>query len=429
MRRAPKTFTQVLLLVTLALALALGISAALSARIRLKFVSQTYSGFVVSTALAADSLAARGDDASLRTLARLRQAGVSFATGTPPASRRRVAPLLTRIGLDVGRRLGDPSRVRVRQMPDAQIWIRSVHDPNRWIVLHATGYRGQAIASTLLVVILAGLIALAVAAIAARLLARPLEHLAKEAPALLNGDPMREQLRGSPREVRQLAHALAAAGERQRGIARERELLLAGVSHDLRTPLARLRLALELGDASDTQRRDAMIADLEELDAALEQCLAFVRDGRDEALREVDLATLIGQLIALRTQPDAWDYAGPDSLSMALRPTLLRRALGNLMDNAERYGAAPFRVSLEQGAKDTCVRVEDRGPGVPDALLSRLGTPFMRGDQARRGGGSGLGLSIASRAAELHGGALELRNGNQGGFIAVLRLPVAPRNR
>lgn len=428
MKRAPKTFTQVLLLVALALMLALGITAVLYARIRLQFASQTYSRLSVSTALAADSLSARGDDASQQALTRLRQAGVSFATGMPPASRRRVAPLLTRVAQDVGRRLGDSSRVLVRQMPEAQTWIRSAHDPNRWIVLHVTGYRAQALLSTLLVVVLAGLIALVVAAIAARLLARPLEHLAADAPALLNGDPMREQLRGSPREVRQLAHALAVAGERQRGIARERELLLAGVSHDLRTPLARLRLALELGDAGDTQRRDAMIADLEELDAALEQSLAFVRDGRDEPLRDIDLATLIGQLLALRAQPDSWDYAGPDSLSVSVRPTLLRRAIGNLMDNAERYGAAPFRVSLVCGAKSIRVCIDDRGPGVADELLPRLGTPFVRGDRARRGGGNGLGLSIALRAAELHGGTLELRNGERGGLAATLSLPVAPRS-
>lgn len=428
MTRAPRTFTQVLLLVALALVVALGVSAMLYARIRREFAVETYGRFAASAALAADGLSAHGDDASRQTLARLRQAGVSFATGAPPASRRRVSPLLRQVGLDVGRRLGDPSRVLVRQMPEPQVWIRSLHAPSTWIVLHAVGYRRHVIVSTLLILVLAGLIALAATAFVARLLTRPLERLATHAHALLAGDPMPEALRGSPREVHELAQAIAVAGERQRGIARERELLLAGVSHDLRTPLARLRLALELGDFDDPSRRGAMIDDLAELDATLEQSLAFVRDGRDEALREVDLVTLIGQLLAVRLQPESWTYDGPDALVLPLRPNLLRRALGNLMDNAERYGAAPFRVSLQQAGKHIRLDVEDHGPGVAEELLPRLGTPFLRGDRARGGGGSGLGLSIAARAAELHGGKLELHRGKHSGLVATLHLVVAPGN-
>jgi two-component system osmolarity sensor histidine kinase EnvZ len=166
-----------------------------------------------------------------------------------------------------------------------------------------------------------------------------------------------------------------------------------------------------------------MVADLDELDAALEQCLAFVRDGRDEALRDCDVATLVGQLLALRAQPDDWTLEGTTPLHATLRPTLLRRAIGNLMDNAERYGAAPFRIALERGNGWLSLAVEDRGPGVPDDLLAQLGKPFVRGDHARSGIGVGLGLSIVARAAELHGGNLSLGHGEHGGFVAVLRIP------
>jgi two-component system osmolarity sensor histidine kinase EnvZ len=222
--------------------------------------------------------------------------------------------------------------------------------------------------------------------------------------------------------VQQLALAIGEAGARLRGAAAERELMLAGISHDLRTPLARLRLALELGDAGDPQRREAMVADLEELDGALEQCLAFVRDGRDEALRDCDVSTLVGQLLALRIHPDDWHFEGPAELHAQLRPTLLRRALGNLMDNAERYGAAPFDVVLTGEAQMLSVTVADHGSGAPFDVLERLGKPFERGDHARGGIGVGLGLSIVKRAAELHGGTLELRNADDGGFVATLRI-------
>ncbi|HTD29277.1 MAG TPA: ATP-binding protein, partial [Xanthomonadaceae bacterium] len=194
-------------------------------------------------------------------------------------------------------------------------------------------------------------------------------------------------------------------------------------SHDLRTPLARLRIALELGDAQDPDRSNAMVADLDELDNALEQCLAFVRDGRDEALRDCDVATIVGQLLALRANHDDWQLDGTAELHAHVRPTLLRRAIGNLMDNAEHYGAAPYRVALDRDTNWLNVRVEDHGPGVPTELLDRLGRPFVRGDQARSGVGIGLGLSIVARAAELHGGELQLRNGDRGGFVAILRIP------
>ena len=427
MKRAPTTFSLVLALVALALLLALTLAGLLSTRGGLKAAGETYGRLVVSTALAADELATRSDTASMRTLDALKQTGVAFSTAAPPPATVRVASVIREIGRTAGDLLGDPSRVVVTQsLQSSQIWVRSEHDPRRWIVLHAVSYRQQLIDSTLVVTLLAGLIALAIAGVAARLLTRPLERLSAHATALLAGDPMIQQLHGSPREVRQLAQAIGAAGARLRDVARERELMLAGISHDLRTPLARLRLALELGDADDPQRREAMVGDLQELDSALEQCLAFVRDGRDEALREVDIITLVGQLLALREQPDTWQLDGPALLPARVRPTLLRRAIGNLMDNAERHGAAPFKVSLGCDGDALFMRVTDHGSGVAPALLDRLGQPFLRGDQARSSTGSGLGLSIVMRAAELHGGTLELGNGSYGGLVATIRIPVAP---
>jgi two-component system osmolarity sensor histidine kinase EnvZ len=170
-----------------------------------------------------------------------------------------------------------------------------------------------------------------------------------------------------------------------------------------------------------------MVADLEQLDNALEQCLSFVRDGRDEALREIDIATLSGQLLAAHARPDDWQLDGPPLLHATVRPTLLRRAIGNLMDNAERHGAPPFRLSLSVDQDALVVRVADHGGGVSAELLERLGQPFLRGDHARTSAGSGLGLSIVKRAAELHGGSLLLqsRKANGCGLVATIRIPNA----
>jgi two-component system osmolarity sensor histidine kinase EnvZ len=429
MRRAPSTFALVLMLVAAALLLALALSGALQRRFGRQVVSDSYGRLAIATVLATDELASRPQDPAAReVLGSLHLLGVQLSNAQPPTpSVRRLAPALTAVARTIGTMLGDPTRVVATQTPDSQLWIRSAHDPARWIVLRAPSYRPRLLDSALLLSVLAGLIALAAAGLAARLLTRPLERLAAQASALLAGAPTDPGLEGSPREVRRLADAIGDAGERLRGVARERELMLAGISHDLRTPLARLRLALELGDAGDPGRRAAMVADLEELDSALEQCLAFVREGRDEALQSTDLSTLAGQLLALRLQPDEWQLEGPGELVAPVRPILLRRALGNLMDNAERYGAPPFAVSLAREASAIELRVTDHGTGAAPELLPRLGQPFLRGDAARGGGGSGLGLSIAGRAARLHGGELLLANRPGGGFVAAVRLPIPPR--
>ena len=428
MKRSPTTFSLLLGLLAVALTLALALAAVLSLHASRRVTGETYGRLVAATVIATDELSRRSDPASQRTLAALADMDVHIDAGPPPPpSGRRIAPVVKEVGQIAGRVLGDPSRVVVPQAADSQIWVRSANDPSRWISLRALSYRREALGSTLLTTLLAGLIALAVAAAAARMLTRPLERLSANASALLAGAPMRDTLEGSPLEVRRLADAIGAAGERQHQVARERELMLAGISHDLRTPLARLRLALELGDASDPQRREAMVADLEQLDGALEQCLSFVRDGSDEPLRDIDVATLAGQLLAVHARPDDWQLDGPAPLHATVRPTLLRRAIGNLMDNAERHGAPPFRLALAADDQTLVVRVADHGPGADPALLERLGQPFLRGDQARTSAGSGLGLSIVKRAAELHGGTLQLesRRANGGGLVATIRIPNA----
>lgn len=429
MRRGPTTFALVLGLIALAVALALGIAAALSLGTGARFMSGTFSRLALSTALAADDLAARNDADAATTLARMQRLGLRFEAGPPPASTMRIANALARTGDSIGNLIDDPSRVVVAQTGVAEIWIRSRHDPQRWIVLQSAARRRPLFGETMLIAAVAGLIAILVAAVAARLLTRPLERLEHNAGTLLDGVAQPDLLRGSSCEVRSLAAAIGNAGERLRHAARERELMLAGVSHDLRTPLARLRLALELGDGADAQRREAMIADLEQLDETLEQCLAFVRDGRDEVPREVDLTTIAGQLLGQRTSPDDWQLSAPPTLHAKVRPTLLRRALGNLMDNAERHGAGPFTVTLWRDDGMVRIRIADHGGGVAADLLPRLGQPFLRGDSARNSRGSGLGLSIVARAAQLHGGALSLANAADGGFAAEFTLAADPEFR
>lgn len=425
MKRGPTTFSLILGLFFVAIVVALTMAASLSLRFTLHAAADNYAHLLVATATVADELKERNDVEALKSLGDLQRVGLAFSSSAPAPPSIRIAPMLVELERSIGEILGDPQRVVATQAPEPQIWIRSQRDTSRWIVMTAAVYRTQLARSTILIMLLAGLIALAVAAIGARLLTRPLERLANNADSWIAGASVSHSLRGSPREVRALAASISNASERLRSAARDRELMLAGVSHDLRTPLARLRLALELGDADDPLRRSAMVEDLEQLDSALEQCLAFVRDGRDEAVRDVDVATIAGQLIGLRRQPEDWNLDSPPTVHAGVRPVLVRRALANLMDNAERYGAAPFEIAIKKTGAILSIDVRDRGKGVRAELLDQLGQPFVRGDRARGGGGSGLGLSIVVRIAQLHGGSLHLSNRNGGGFSARIDLPDA----
>ena len=206
---------------------------------------------------------------------------------------------------------------------------------------------------------------------------------------------------------------------------RERETILAGISHDLRSPLTRLRLALELNDHQSTAPREAMISDINEMDAIIESCLAFARDDKDEPQQAFELGALIQELVARRTAN--WSiHAAPD-LWIAARPISLRRALDNLLQNAEHHGAAPFEIRLSTAQRAVLLQIVDAGPGIPPELLPRCGEPFFRGDAARNGKGTGLGLSIAIRALAADNANLKLRNGEGGGLVAEVVFPLVAK--
>jgi two-component system, OmpR family, osmolarity sensor histidine kinase EnvZ len=255
----------------------------------------------------------------------------------------------------------------------------------------------------------------------ARSLTRPLVRLARAAPQLAQGESPDPRIgHEGPREVRELAGALLTASADVRAVARDRALMLAGLSHDLRTPLARLRLALEMLDG-DADLRDGMVGDLGDLDAVIGQFIDYARDGREEALQSVDVVALLGSVAAQEWSSAPWQYQRPDGLQARVRPLALRRAVANLLRNAVRHGAAPFELELGEDAGRLRIRVADAGAGVPPDQLGTLGRPFFRADGAAPGG-TGLGLAVAERVAALHGGGLQCRNRVGGGFEVLLTI-------
>ena len=199
---------------------------------------------------------------------------------------------------------------------------------------------------------------------------------------------------------------------------------LAAVSHDLRTPLTRLRLRAELVD--DEALREQMANDLDAMATMLDATLDYLRGLQDsEALRPIDINALLESLAAdARVLGREVAVAGHAVAPYRGRLTALRRALQNLIDNAIKYGGNAA-VRIEDDGATLQLIVEDSGPGIDPAELGRITEPYYRPDVARRSdtGGSGLGLSIVRDIALMHGGELQLANRREGGLAATLRLP------
>jgi len=198
--------------------------------------------------------------------------------------------------------------------------------------------------------------------------------------------------------------------------------VLAGISHDLRTPLSRMRLALEMSGA-ESSASEAMIADIDEIDAVIGQFLDFARgDAENPSLNNLNsvLDELEEHYARLGRKVS---FTRARVAPFAFARMAVRRALANLVDNALRYAGEPIEVDVANSGKSVRIEVKDRGPGIPEGEAERLKRPFTRLEDSRSGaGGAGLGLAIVERVARAHGGKLELLPRAGGGLVARLSL-------
>lgn len=260
--------------------------------------------------------------------------------------------------------------------------------------------------------------------IAVRWVTRPLQLLATAADELgrdINRPPLSE---GGPVEVRRAAHAFNTMQTRLVHFIDERTRLLTAMSHDLKTPLTRMRLRAEL--LEDASLREKFEADLLEMEAMVTQTLEFMRGlSKREPTQRIDV---LGLLESLQTDNDAMGrtvtIGGRVTKPLKGESQLLKRCLSNLVDNAVLYGQRA-EVTVEEGADALTIRVRDHGPGIPEGEISKVFEPFYRldGSRSRDTGGTGLGLSIARNIAQAHGGNVCLRNHEGGGLEAILTLP------
>lgn len=347
--------------------------------------------------------------------ARLRAAGLRVSEREPPPLEPGRAPIVRAILAEAPERLAGQRQVRYGDADGARVlWIRLDTAPPLWVSFAFERGRRDTARVSLPLIAAGSLLVLLGAAYAARRLVLPLRALSAAAPAIVRGEPPGRSVAGGPREVGELAAALVAAGREVRDAADERTLMLAGISHDLRTPLTRLQYAVELMPGTDPALGAGMHRDIAEIDAILRQFIAYARDGRGETPGPLDLAATCRNVETARAAH--WRFDLPAFAPVTGRRLGLLRAIENLVANAERHGAPPFSLRLDRVGDHWRIEVGDHGPGLADDLLERARQPFVHGPR----GGTGLGLAIVDRVARQHHGALLLARRAPHGLVATL---------
>ncbi len=322
--------------------------------------------------------------------------------------------------------LNEPVDVYFAFKPQPRLWIRIPSLKNVWVrepLLFFAQYNPYIIIAWIIGVPLMTLLAIVVLV---RQLNRPLKRLQLAALRVGKGQHSTTlETQSGPMEIRAVNRAFNQMTREIQQAAKERSFMLAGISHDLRTPLTRLRLTAEL--MKDKELAEGMVLDIEDMDAILDQFIAYMRGGSDEAVETANLNLLISEIVAQFSPQGPIEFV-PDNLpDMPMKRLSLKRMLDNLISNALRYGGAPLHISTSHDNKSVTLTLRDHGPGINESELPELLQPFVRGELARTTQGSGLGLAIVSRIVKMHNGQLDIRNHPEGGLVVRITLPLNRR--
>ena len=342
-------------------------------------------------------------------------------------------PLFRLVTDHISRALGADTRYASAREGLQGFWVsfRIAQDDEYWVVLPSerlertlpAQWIGWGAAALLLALVATFLIMFRVS--------RPLHALSEAAMAVGRGERPSPIPQQGPEEIAAVARTFNRMAKDLQQLDADRALILAGISHDLRTPLARLRLGAELA-GGDACLREGMAADVDEMERIIAQFLDFAREAAGEPLEAVDIQQLATEVVEIFRRRGAKIELEVAAMPLAtVRPRAVRRLLSNLIDNALRYAtiALPVEVACRSEADVLVLEVADRGPGIPAEQIERLKRPFTRLEPARSGlAGSGLGLAIVDRICRAHGGRLELLRREGGGLLARARLgqPGAP---
>ncbi|WP_325343875.1 sensor histidine kinase [Xylophilus sp.] len=337
-----------------------------------------------------------------------------------------------RLAAELKRRLGAETILAQAVNGEPGLWIGfTINGDANWLLLDRERFTPATGKTWLVWLVTAAALSLAGAAAIARLINRPLKQLSFAANRVRDGDFAASRLdeEAVTSEIREVNIGFNRMAQRLAKVEQDRAIMLAGISHDLRTPLARLRLETEMSVA-DKAARDHMVADIAQLDAIIDKFLDYARPDQVE-LKPILLRDVVAScLYAVQQQPDILinDSVPPD-LRVLADEVELRRVISNLLENARRYGKSPgtgvayVDIAAKERDEWVLVKVRDHGPGVPDDAIGDLTKPFFRGDSARtEATGAGLGLSIVDKTVQRMGGVFALANTSSGGLAAHLQL-------
>lgn len=324
--------------------------------------------------------------------------------------------------------LGGEADVRISSTIPQRIWINPPQDPSMWISIPITGLSDVNISPLTIYLLVIGVLSVAGAWVFVRFMNKPLRALQHAALAVGRGSipkPLKEQ--GSS-EMIEVTKAFNQMSNGIKQLEDDRTLLTAGISHDLRTPLTRIRLATEMLPEDQDWIKEGIVHDIEDMNDIIDQFIDYVRQDQQEVREEADLNYIINQAVQARNIEEhhniKLDLANLPMVK--LRRIAIKRVLDNLMENAFRYGSSDIEITskVDKRKKFVFFAVRDFGNGIPEEQIENLFQPFTQGDKARGSMGSGLGLAIIKRIVDLHYGKIALSNHPEGGLIAEVTLPV-----
>jgi two-component system osmolarity sensor histidine kinase EnvZ len=323
--------------------------------------------------------------------------------------------------------LGGPAEVRISQGDEYLFWIRPPQAPDYWVKIPINGLEEENFSPLILVLMILGILSVMGGWLFVRQLNRPLGALQSAAHDVGRGD-FPEPL--SERGTTEIVAVTRAFNHMSKGIKQledDRNLLMAGISHDLRTPLTRIRLATEMISQQDEFLKDGIEGDIDDMNTIIDQFIDYIRHDSKDKAELADINVLIDEVVQSESILDrAIEFEAESLPKLPLRYVAMKRALANLIQNSLRYsdGKITVSTSYNKRKKEVCIAVCDEGPGIPDADIERLFQPFTQGDKARGTEGSGVGLAIIKRIVDTHGGRVKLSNRKEGGLSAKVCLPI-----
>jgi two-component system osmolarity sensor histidine kinase EnvZ len=323
--------------------------------------------------------------------------------------------------------LGGPAEVRISQGDEYLFWIRPPQAPNLWVKIPLLGLEEANFSPLIFFLGIIGVLSVAGGWLFVRQLNRPLKSLQRAAEDVGRGDFPEPLTEHGTSEIMAVTQAFNHMSKGIKQLEDDRNLLMAGISHDLRTPLTRIRLASEMMLEVDDYLKEGIENDIDDMNNIIDQFIDYLRhDSKDKAVLG-DLNVLVEEVLNVETPANRNILFTPNACpEIPLRHVAVKRALANLIQNALRYTQDDIEVitghDKEKGF--AFFIVSDHGEGIPDADIEHLFQPFTQGDKARGTEGSGLGLAIIKRIVDTHGGRVELSNKTEGGLQAKVLLPL-----